>query len=430
MTVNHSLSKNDKAWLSIFEQHNVVEFLTKNPYFIISANQINAVRECRLMTKFDYISTLPSIFREYNLSILPISRSRFAVGPFITHYQLPEVSQKATSFDFPSNIESIDYTNLYSESLALNCAYIMGIIDNLIGEVSLHTVSGRMSSGIFELAIQGSTSDKKYTLSIENSQCEIDAAYESANYFFLLEAKLGTLSNFMVRQLYYPFRLWQQRMTKPVVPVLMTFSNDIFTFYKFKFTSLLNYNSIQLIDVSSYSIVEEPIENSDLSNVYATIDPGEEPEGVPFPQADSFPRVIDLLSILFEQSLSRDEITLNYSFDARQTNYYTDAARYLGFLDKSRDGETGEVLFSLSEYGRKLLNKRHKQKTLNMVASILRRKVFHLAFYESKCIQGLPSIDAIAKIMQGTGIKLSESTIFRRARTVQSWIRWIWDQVS
>ena len=33
--------------------------------------------------------------------------------------------------------------------------------------------------------------------------------------------------------------------------------------------------------------------------------------------------------LLNESELTKDEITSNYDFDPRQTNYYTDAGRYL-----------------------------------------------------------------------------------------------------
>ena len=59
----------------------------------------------------------------------------------------------------------------------------------------------------------------------------------------------------------------------------------------------------------------------------------DEPE-ISFPQADSFERVINLCELLNEHPMTKDNITINYAFDERQTNYYTDAARYLGLVVK------------------------------------------------------------------------------------------------
>lgn len=48
-----------------------------------------------------------------------------------------------------------------------------------------------------------------------------------------------------------------------------------------------------------------------------------EPE-ISFPQADSFQRVINICELLESQELSRDDVTEEYDFDIRQTNYSYD----------------------------------------------------------------------------------------------------------
>src|SRR5699024_11404678 len=64
---------------------------------------------------------------------------------------------------------------------------------------------------------------------------------------------------------------------------------------------------------------------------------------ISFPQANSFERVINICELLNAQELSREQVTEEYAFDIRQTNYYTDAARYLGLLEKHyEDGRRSE----------------------------------------------------------------------------------------
>ena len=70
-----------------------------------------------------------------------------------------------------------------------------------------------------------------------------------------------------------------------------------------------------------------------LSNVEITKEPN-----VPFPQADNFKRVVNLCELLLYNESTKDDITLNYDFDPRQTNYYTDAGRYLGLIESNRSG--------------------------------------------------------------------------------------------
>lgn len=68
------LTKNDVSWNHLFEQYGIVDEISNSGKFVITATQINEVREARLMTKFDSRSNLPQIFSEHNLSILPITR--------------------------------------------------------------------------------------------------------------------------------------------------------------------------------------------------------------------------------------------------------------------------------------------------------------------------------------------------------------------
>ena len=110
---------NDKAWEILFERHKILEEVEKNGFFEIASGQINQERESRLMAKFDHFVNLPDIFRENDLSILPISRSKYVIGKFDAHFKVKYDSEiEVIPFEFPPGIESIDYTNLYSESSA------------------------------------------------------------------------------------------------------------------------------------------------------------------------------------------------------------------------------------------------------------------------------------------------------------------------
>ncbi|MCR9290577.1 MAG: hypothetical protein NXI23_24665 [Bacteroidetes bacterium] len=83
-----------------------------------------------------------------------------------------DASAETVNFTIPTYIESIDFSNIYSESAALNCAYISGIISDFVGEETLPTISGRMSTNSFDFSINGD--NKSYQIEVRNSQCEID----------------------------------------------------------------------------------------------------------------------------------------------------------------------------------------------------------------------------------------------------------------
>src|SRR4028118_2340462 len=361
---------NDKAWEKLFETHKILEEVARNGFFEIESAQINKQRQSRLMVKFDHSVNLPDIFRDNDLSILPISRYKYVIGKFDTHFEVKYDSEiEVIPFDFPPGIESIDYTNLYSESSALHCAFTIGIIDDLVGEKTAYTVSGRMSTESFDFNIINSLANEPYSIKVENSQCEIDAGFESENYFVLIESKKYWIEDFLIRQLYYPYRLWSKKITKKVIPVLMTYSNDIFSFFIYEFSKDEDYNSLKLREQKNYTIAPEEIQRSDVALVLNNIKVIAEPD-VPFPQADKFERVVDLLSLLLERDLTKDDITENYEFDRRQTDYYTNAGLYIGLIENYKDSLTKKVTFRLTSEGRSILQKRPKLKYLELINKI------------------------------------------------------------
>jgi hypothetical protein len=86
---------------------------------------------------------------------------------------------------------------------------------------------------------------------VENSQCEIDGGFEGISKFAIIEAKCQSVDDFIIRQLYYPYRLWKSKSSKKIVPILLSFSNNIFVFYIFDFDDLYHYNSIFLLNLST-----------------------------------------------------------------------------------------------------------------------------------------------------------------------------------
>jgi len=420
---------NDRAWETLFETHKILEEVARNGCFEIEAAQINKQRESRLMAKFDHSVNLPDIFRENHLSILPISRSKYVIGKFDTHFEVKYDSEiEVITFEFPPGIESIDYTNLYSESSAVHCAFNIGIIDDLFGEKTAYTVSGRMSTESFDFNIINSLANKPYSIKVKNSQCEIDAGFESDNYFVLIEAKNYAIDDFLIRQLYYPYRLWSKKITKKVIPVLMTYSNDIFSFFIYEFSNDEDYNSLKLREQKNYTIAPEEIQSRDVDRIFNNIQVIAEPD-VPLPQADKFERVVDLLSLLLERDLTKDDITENYEFDRRQTDYYTNAGLYIGLIENYKDSLTQKVTFRLTSEGRSILHKKPKLKYLDLINKILERQVFYLVFQLALKLGEIPAEDKICKIISENRLDLNPTTIKRRYSTVRGWIFWILSQI-
>jgi len=418
-------TKNDVAWDQIFSKYNVLNQIEDDGFFEIKSKQINEFRESRLMAKFDHLINRPSIFQNNNLSILPNSRSSYVIGKFQTHEPISYLDQDPISIE-SLNYESIEHTNLYSENSSLLYAFNSGIIDDLVGEDVALTLAGRMSSKEFNFDINNSINEELFSINVQNSQIEIDAGFESDSSLMLVEAKNTQVDDFLVRQIYYPYRLWENRVDKNIVNVFMTYSNDIFSFFLYEFKNKMEYNSLELIKQVDYIIAPEDIELNDVKEIFENVTICQEPS-VPFPQADIFERVVDLMGLLYGDVLTRDAITANYEFDSRQTNYYTDAGRYLGLIDKYKDRISGEITYFLTDVGRSILNEKYNRKYLLLVENILEHDVFNKIFEISLDEGEVPDVPKIIETMYEKNMddRYGYSVINRRARTIKGWIEWI-----
>lgn len=425
-----SVSLNDIAWESLFEKYDILNAVNSQGCFEISAVQIKEFREPRLMAKFDHTINLPKIFSDNKLAILPITRGDYVISHFAAYHKFETDSTPVMQVSLPTYIQSLDCNNISSEAIALNCALATGIMENFLEDDELvSTVSGRMGSGKFIFDIESSIGKTVHNITVNNSQIEIDAAYEGRKSLALIEAKRDLSEDFLIRQLYYPYRAWQGRVTKIVRPVFLVYSNGIYRLYEYQFTDPNNYSSLQLIKQKNYSIEDTSISIMDIQNVLNEVSVIEEPE-IAFPQADSFERVINLCELLKEQELSRNDVTEKYAFDVRQTSYYTDAARYLGLIEKQL--ENGTPIYQLTSTGKQILNLSFKQRQLAYCILILSHKAFAETLKVYLASGVMPARDNIIQIMKDSKVYnvQKDSTYGRRASTIKSWINWIIELVN
>lgn len=418
-------SLNDDAWVRLFERYDILRYIEENGEFRISAKQIKEEREPRLMAKFDHAINLPDIFRRNKLTILPITRGDYVISHFDAYHTFEHEDTPIQRVSLPTYLQSIDGNNISSESIALNCAVAAGIVKVFLGdEEILSTVSGRMGSGEFDFRIRNLKSEELCNVQVRNSQIEIDAAYEGICSLALFEAKRDISADFLVRQLYYPYRVWRKRITKPVRPIFLVYSNGIYHIYEYTFENPEIYSSILLIKQQRYTVEDISITAEDIQHSLRTVVPEEEPE-VPFPQANSFARVINLCELLAEQRLSRDEVTERYAFDARQTNYYTDAARYLGLIEKKT--VDGIRYYELSKRGQRILRMGYRERQIAYCSCILSHRIFASVLSRYFQTGAMPETNDIVQMMKRSNLYhvVTENTYERRSSTIKGWINWI-----
>ncbi|MPM06370.1 hypothetical protein SDC9_52669 [bioreactor metagenome] len=422
-------SRNDSAWEQLFKKHDILKVVSDSGYATISATSINEFREARLMTKIDHKSQLPKPFAANKLSILPTSRGNYIIGAFETFCSFNNDDVAVTKFEFPAFLESLDYKNISSEATAINCAFVSKILHDFTLEENLWpTVSGRMGSSVFDFEINSASG--RFRIDVGNSQVEIDGGYEGDESLNLIEAKNYISDDFLVRQLYYPYKLWTGKINKRVRPIFLTYSNGVFHLREYEFSDINHYNSLVLLKHKKYAIQDDTFNIETIERIIETTPENPEPH-VPFPQADSFERVINLCELLNQKySVLKEDITQNYDFEWRQTDYYSNAGKYLGLIDTDHDDNKQPICF-LTEKGKRLfsLNLSDRQKALAKIIISFAAFKKSLKLYLTK--GEMPSKHEIVEIMKQSKLYNIESdaTYHRRASTICGWINWIVGQI-
>ena len=99
-----------------------------------------------------------------------------------------------------------------SEMQHLDFAYAASLIRTFMEDPSLVlTIRGRKYTPDFEFKVG------KQVIKVSSVQTEVDAGYEGKNQVVLIEAKNFSATNVIIRQLYYPFRQWQEHTKKKVI---------------------------------------------------------------------------------------------------------------------------------------------------------------------------------------------------------------------
>lgn len=423
----------DDKWKLLFDRYEIEKKVSESGPFCITADQIREYKEPRLMTKFDTRESLPSVFGS-RLGILPVTRGSYVIGEFDLYADFPEAGDgvngkrpgKVKKAAIPDYYETIDINDIRSEAGAINVMGISGILDDFLGGAGFkQTVSGRMASGNFSFQVNPVKSAAKaggWQLTVNNSQVEIDGGFEDRDTFAVIEGKNVVHSNFLVRQLYYPYRLWSGKLAKPVRPVFMVYSNNIFRLMEYEFTDPFCYNSIRLIREGQYSLEDTDISAADLRDAWERTAVKPEPQ-VTFIQADSFEKVISLVEHLNERPLTPAEIAEVFGFRERQSDYYFNACRYLGLAVKEKD-EDRTVRVTISPQGKKLLKLNYKARQIRYVELILEHGIFHELFETVMRSGEIPDKKYIEKKILEQNL-CSSNVAGRRASSVSGWLKWM-----
>ena len=375
---------------------------------------------------------LPPVLKKYNLNILPDSRSSYVLGDFLLYKEIPELQEEVFNMDYVEipDYETIDINNISSEAVAINVLVISGILDDFLGiDGTVQTFSGRMGTGEFDFVVDTIRGNKQKVF-VKNAQCEIDGGFENEHEVVIMEAKNVLNEEFHIRQLYFPYRLWRKKVTKPIRLIFSIYSNMIFRLFEYRFVEINDYSSIELIKTKNYSLQDTTIDIEDLIEVRNNTkicyqDNQHDDLKVPFVQANSFERVISLLENMKDNPMTKEQIAELMVFDERQSDYYYNAGAYLGLFEKKREDKISKVF--LTRLGDNVFSLNYKERQLKFVELILKHQIFADCFDMVINSGGdLPNIETIERLMREYNV-CNEGQINRRASSVQGWIKWIFN---
>lgn len=418
----------NEAWVELIKKYDIENIVKRKGYFQINSKQIKEYKEPRLMAKWDSSDCLPKVLQDKHLNILPESRSSYVMGDFLLYQEIPELKEhvsKMAHVDLPE-YESIDIHHVHSEANAIHVMTLTGILDDFLQvERNVATFSGRMGTGNFDFYVDTFYGGKQ-NIHVSKAQCEIDGGFENDDSVVIIEVKNVVHRDFHIRQLYYPYRLWKEKVKKPIRLVFSVYSNMIYRLFEYRFDEIEDYSSISLVKSKNYSLQDTTITQEDLLNVRRdteiTENDDKDKRKVSFPQANVMEKVISLMENLYHNPMTKQQIAELMNFDERQSDYYYNAGCYLELFQKAENNDR-----ELTRLGERVFKMNYKERQLHIVSLILKHKIF-ADFFDSIINTGsLPNKKEIEERMIALNICNNCDTLSRRANSVLGWLKWIFN---
>lgn len=250
----------DEPWAKIFMKYKIHKHNFDKEPFVISAQQIkNATmdftttgeREVRILCKQDTRESRPRVFIDNGLFLLPIKNGVYAIVKGEGYIDIPVINKKTkiykSKLDFKLDTSIVGN----SEMQHIDFAYASSLIRSFMDDQSLVlTIRGRKYTPEFSFFVG------KQRITTKSVQTEVDAGYKGRQQVVLVEVKNASITNTIIRQLYYPFRQWQEHTSKKVIPLFFERNRNKYYIWQFEFKDIEDYNSINLVRADKFKIEE------------------------------------------------------------------------------------------------------------------------------------------------------------------------------
>ncbi len=407
---------NRELWTKIFTD---LEIDPEQNVSYVTAEQVRRIsqREARNMAYMDERAKVPPIFDSHSLFILPVSNGRYAIvrGQGYHSLELDSIVYEDFHPSFPLGTSVLDPEK--SEGSAVSYAWNTGMISYVTGQPTLLLgPPGRFALDAFDFKIDG-----KAHLHQAGAQAEIDGFFYSSHSACLMEFKARECSDFLVRQLYYPYRHWAGRSSRYnwscVRPFFVDFNLNTLTFrfFEYGFLDPGDYESITLVSARGLRVKESARPLRGLLDV-----PAEANLSAMTPQADNIERVLRVPFLVAQGQSNAFLVADSEGFTERQSSYYRRAAEVLGLVERS-DGT-----YKLTEVGHNFVVADRSHANELVTIQLARIPAFHEILERVSVGAGQQMTRArISEILQKHDPRIHGSTVPRRTMTVLSWLRWV-----
>ena len=449
------MTNKNGVWQEIFNQigNKIQASIDNYGFYDITANQLkkfsNPLKgpDTRNLVKFDRSYDLPSVFKENTnsvddyINIMPLGHINkeytYRLGRFNAYAPLNiNESQKPEIIKFP-DIQTITPNSIPSENASIDAAFSSGMLERAFSNSNnrfLPVLHGRMGSGPMNFFI-GTNPPQR--LEVDSAQIEIDATFENEDSIVVIEAKAKTESDFLVRQLFYPYYVIRHRdVTKPVQPAFLSLLGGNYYFNEYVFDEPNNYSTIRMINQHVFRFHDSsPITLKRIVNIFKNVSITKEPENIVFPQANSYLKFVKALNALNEafedednenNGLSKKEIVTMFAYTERQGDYYGNLIQYLGLCFKDH------TFYVINDTGKNLLRALDTNDgKLQLIQLILQHQPFREIFKfllenpqkQSKALTYDDKIIIITKIKSYMTKSYSLETMKRRVESCVSLVR-------
>ena len=369
------------------------------------------------MAKFDQRKHRPDTFVRNKITILPVANGEYVLLRGDGYIDIPEPEANSIQRYDTSRLEDIKSIpwrdGIHSEPQAIDTLFMSSAVKSFVRDETLVlTIRGKFRSRPFSFRFLSDAGDQR--INVDGAQLEIDSGYEG-KLLVLLEAKLGSVTDTIVRQLYYPFMHFQGLdLGKRIVCLFLVYSNKVYSLYEFSFgrpgtygASISRQDHYTLEDTSTLPRFADVVSSKVLSA----------PSGIPFPQADDLSKIIDVVEVLTSGAEDKFGIAEKFDVDPRQGDYYGNGAIWLGLAQKSNG------LYRSTQSGAEFSSLDRSKRLARLGEIVSAMPVFHEAATE-RVRAGQVDLDKISQsLIRRFGF--SQSTGERRALTVRSWIEWL-----